>query len=243
MAARGLDIEQLSHVVNYDVPSSPESYVHRIGRTGGPGARGWRSRWPSRASTGMLKNIERATKQKIEIGQRADGGGPAGPAAGADPRGAARVVAVGTASTAYRVVVESLAEEFDPLDVAAAAVKMADPSAGAEEEHEIPAVTAAPEPGSRGKGKFAGKPRTRGDGASGRIFVGAGRDDGVTPGDLVGAIVKLAKVHPREVGSIRIAERFSIVEVPEAIVEDVIRALRTAGVRGKKVTVRRDKER
>ena len=55
--------------------------------------------------------------------------------------------------------------------------------------------------------------------------------------------MKLAKVHPREVGSIRIAERFSIVEVPEAIVEDVIRALRTAGVRGKNVTVRRDKDR
>ena len=63
------------------------------------------------------------------------------------------------------------------------------------------------------------------------------------PGDLVGAIVKLAKVHPREVGSIQIAERFSLVEVPEAITEDVIRALRTAGVRGNKVTVRRDKGR
>jgi ATP-dependent RNA helicase DeaD len=58
----------------------------------------------------------------------------------------------------------------------------------------------------------------------------------------VGAIVKLAKVHPREVGSIRIAER-SLVEVPEAITEDVIRALPTAGVRGNKVTVRRDKGR
>jgi ATP-dependent RNA helicase DeaD len=59
----------------------------------------------------------------------------------------------------------------------------------------------------------------------------------------VGAIVKLAKVHPREVGSIHIAEKFSLVEVPEAIAEDVIRALRTAGVRGNKVTVRRDKGR
>jgi ATP-dependent RNA helicase DeaD len=64
----------------------------------------------------------------------------------------------------------------------------------------------------------------------------------VRPGDLVSAIVKLVKVHPREVGSIRIAERFSLVEVPEPITEDVIRALRTAGVRGNKVTVRRDKE-
>ena len=52
VAARGLDIEHLSHVVNYDVPTSPEAYVHRIGRTGAPDARASRSRWPSRASTG-----------------------------------------------------------------------------------------------------------------------------------------------------------------------------------------------
>ncbi|HEY3172474.1 MAG TPA: DbpA RNA binding domain-containing protein, partial [Thermoanaerobaculia bacterium] len=146
----------------------------------------------------------------------------------------------------YRVVVESLAEEFDPLDVAAAAVKMADPSAGsggAEDEHEIPAVAVAPAPARGGRaGKFG--PRSRkGAGSSGKIFIGAGRDAGVKPGDLVGAIVKLAKVHPREVGSIRIAERFSLVEVPEAMTEDVIRTLRAAGVRGKKVTVRRDKDR
>ena len=63
------------------------------------------------------------------------------------------------------------------------------------------------------------------------------------PGDLVGAIVNEAKVKPRDVGSIQIAERFSLVEVPEAIAEDVIRALRAAGVRGKKVIVRRERER
>ena len=52
VAARGLDVEQLTHVVNYDVPSAPESYVHRIGRVGRGGREGSRSRWPSPASTG-----------------------------------------------------------------------------------------------------------------------------------------------------------------------------------------------
>jgi len=75
-----------------------------------------------------------------------------------------------------------------------------------------------------------------------RIFIGAGRAAGVRPGDLVGAIVNEAKVPARDVGSIQIAERFSLVEVPEAIAEQVIRALRAAGVRGKKVTVRRERE-
>jgi len=240
VAARGLDIGHLSHVVNYDVPSSPDVYVHRIGRTGRAGREGVAITLAEPREHWMLKNIERATRQKIEIGSV--------PTV-ADLRAkrlelireSLRETLLAGGSDGYRVVVESLAEEFDPLDIAAAAVKMADPSAagGGAEEHEIPAVAAAPAPEPRGKGKFG--PRSRKGG--GRIFVGAGRDDGVKPGDLVGAIVKLVKVHPREVGSIRIAERFSIVEVPEAITEDVIRALRTAGIRGKNVSVRRDKER
>ncbi|HEY4231160.1 MAG TPA: DEAD/DEAH box helicase [Thermoanaerobaculia bacterium] len=249
VAARGLDIGHLSHVVNYDVPSSPDVYVHRIGRTGRAGREGVAITLVEPREHWQLKNIERATKQRIEIGSV-----PTVADLRAKrlelTRASLRESLLAGGFDNYRVVVESLAEEFDPLDVAAAAVKMADPSAGtgAEQEHEIPAVavapTAAPRGDFKGKGKFAGRPRKDGGGSSsGRIFVGAGRDAGVSPGDLVGAIVKLAKVHPREVGSIRIAERFSIVEVPEAITEDVIRALRTAGVRGQKVTVRRDKER
>ena len=149
------------------------------------------------------------------------------------------------------MVVESLAEEFDPLDVAAAAVKMADPasgSSGGEDEHEIPPVAAAPAPKhaarAEGGGAHKGKkwvPRGAAEGTS-KVFIGAGRGEGVKPGDLVGAIVKLAKLPPREVGSIQIAERFSLVEVPEAIAEKVIRALRTSGIRGNKVTVRLDKD-
>ena len=75
-----------------------------------------------------------------------------------------------------------------------------------------------------------------------KVFVGAGRGEGVNPGELVSTIVKLAKLHPRDVGSIQISERFSLVEVPEAIAEKVIRALRSSGIRGKNVTVRRDKD-
>ena len=246
VAARGLDIGHLSHVVNYDVPSSPDVYVHRIGRTGRAGREGVAITLAEPREHWQLKNIERATKQKIEIGSV--------PTV-ADLRAkrmeltkaSLRESLLAGGFDGYRVVVESLAEEFDPLDVAAAAVKMADPSATSASgaEHEIPAVATAP-PGPRfgkdGGGKFKDKARSRG-GSSGRIFIGAGRDDGVQPGDLVKAIVKQAKVHPREVGSIRISERFSLVEVPEAITEDVIRALRTSGVRGNKVTVRRDKDR
>jgi ATP-dependent RNA helicase DeaD len=248
VAARGLDIGHLSHVVNYDVPSSPDVYVHRIGRTGRAGREGVAITLVEPREHWQLKNIERATKQRIEIGSV-----PTVADLRAKrmelTRASLRESLLAGGFDGYRVVVESLAEEFDPLDVAAAAVRMADPSAaagGGDDEHEIPAVAAAPArapsgPRLRGdkKGKWA--PRRAAEGNT-KIFIGAGRGEGVKPGDLVGAIVKLAKLPPRDVGSIQIAERFSLVEVPEAIAEKVIGALRASGIRGNKVTVRRDKD-
>jgi ATP-dependent RNA helicase DeaD len=241
VAARGLDIGHLSHVVNYDVPSSPDVYVHRIGRTGRAGREGVAITLAEPREHWQLKNIERATKQKIEIGSV-----PTVADLRAKrlelTRASLRESLLAGGLDAYRVVVESLAEEFDPLDVAAAAVKMADPAAGDadSQEHEIPAVAVAPER----KPRSGFKSRSRGESSTAAsVFVGAGRVDGLKPGDLFGMVVKLAKVAPREVGSIQIAERFSLVEVPEAIAEGVIRALRLATVRGKKVSVRRDKQR
>jgi len=243
VAARGLDIGHLSHVVNYDVPSSPEAYVHRIGRTGRAGREGVAITLAEPREHWQLRNIERLTKQKIEV---------ASVPTVADLR--ARRLELTRASLResllaggledYRVVVESLAEEFEPLDVAAAAVKLADPSAAGSgsvgDEHEIPAIAASPPPRAAKPGtKY--KSGGREPGNSARVFVGAGRAAGVRPGDLVGAIVNEARVNPRDVGSIQISERFSLVEVPEGIAESVIRALRAATIRGQKVVVRRDR--
>ncbi len=245
VAARGLDIGHLSHVVNYDVPSSPDVYVHRIGRTGRAGREGVAITLAEPREHWQLKNIERATKQKIEVGSV-----PTVADLRAKrlelTRASLRESLLAGGLDGYRVIVESLAEEFDPLDVAAAAVKMADPSAAgtgsASEEHEIPAVAAPPQPkGPGAKRPFKGKTSRIENAAS--IFIGAGRADGVRPGDLVGLIAKVAKVSPSDVGSIQITERFSLVEVPDPVAESVIRAIRTSGVRGKTVTVRRDRDR
>jgi ATP-dependent RNA helicase DeaD len=243
VAARGLDIGHLSHVVNYDVPSSPEVYIHRIGRTGRAGREGVAITLAEPREHWQLKNIERVTKQKIEV---------CSVPTVADlrakrlelTRASLRESILAGGLDAWRVVVESLAEEFDPMDVAAAAVKLADPSAAGSgsmgDEHEIPAVAAPPpravKPGTRYQSGG------REPGTSARIFIGAGRAAGVRPGDLVGAIVNEAKTNPKDVGSIQIAERFSLVEVPEVIAEAVIRALRGTAIRGQKVIVRRDKD-
>ena len=73
-----------------------------------------------------------------------------------------------------------------------------------------------------------------------RLFVGAGRQAGIRPGDLVGAITGEAGITSRELGAIEIADRFALVEVPASRAEAIIRALRATTLRGKKVPVRLD---
>ena len=140
VAARGLDIEHLSHVVNYDVPASAEAYVHRIGRTGRAGRAGTAITLVEPREHRLLRAIEAFTKQKIDV---------ATVPTVAELR--ARRLDVTKASIReqilagelddVRVVVESLAEEFDIVDIAAAAVKLAHAAeAGDEPERDIPAV-------------------------------------------------------------------------------------------------------
>jgi ATP-dependent RNA helicase DeaD len=76
-----------------------------------------------------------------------------------------------------------------------------------------------------------------------RLFIGAGRSAGVRPQDLVGAITGEAGLTGRQVGDIDIADRFSLVEVPEDLADPVIEALRQSKIKGKKVTVRRERGR
>ena len=74
-----------------------------------------------------------------------------------------------------------------------------------------------------------------------RLVLGAGRKVGIRPGDLVGAITGEAGVTSRSVGAIEIADNFSLVEVPESLADDIIAALRATQIRGKKVSVRRER--
>jgi ATP-dependent RNA helicase DeaD len=344
VAARGIDIEHISHVVNFDVPSSPEAYTHRIGRTGRAGREGVAITLAEPREHRLVRNIEWITKSKIEIGMvptahdikahRLDltkGALRELLAAAREPGEAAE----SSELDPFRTVVESLAAEFDPMDVAAAAVKLAhEASAGtaaSEDDLHIPSYEsfARPKPASGGfrrADEFA--PRTgarrdgraempreypreqprddsrgpdrdasreapveerpvytrpvggrddrpaRGDEAHGgdrrgpgrqdfqrhdyqrpgfqphaaqrheadlvRVYIAAGRRMGMRPADLVGAIANEARVNPRGIGAIEIADGFSIVELPERDAERVIEALRGATLRGRRVTVRRD---
>jgi ATP-dependent RNA helicase DeaD len=230
VAARGLDIEHLSHVINYDVPSAAEAYVHRIGRTGRIGRDGVAITLAEPREHRLLKNIEAFTKQRIQVltvptvtdlrARRLE-----------STRASLRERLVAGGFDDVRVVVESLAEEFDILDVAAAAVKMAHETstagAGAGAE---PVVTAPPREDTAPWGGIA------------RLFVGAGREAGVGPRDLVGAITGEAGIGSDGIGAIDVAERYSLVEVPEAQADRIIAALQRTKLRGRKVEVRRESE-
>ncbi|MBD3148015.1 DEAD/DEAH box helicase [Microbispora bryophytorum] len=248
VAARGLDIEQLTHVINYDVPSAPESYVHRIGRVGRAGREGVAITLAEPREHRMLKTIERVTRSKIAVEKV--------PTV-ADLR--ARRLELTRAALQeslmedgdldrFRVVVETLADEFDLVDIALAAVKLAHESTGAAaDEEEIPEVTPRtqrPERGPRDD-RFGGRDERRGrrgGGAMSRVFVGAGRSAGVRPQDIVGAITGETRVSGREIGAIEIADRFTLVEIPDGAVDEVVTALRHTTIKGRKPIVRRDRD-
>ncbi|HET6951314.1 MAG TPA: DEAD/DEAH box helicase [Acidimicrobiales bacterium] len=244
VAARGLDIEQLTHVVNYDVPASPDAYVHRIGRVGRAGREGVAITLAEPREDRMLKTIERVTKQRISIEKI--------PTV-ADLR--ARRLELTRAALeesileddldSFRVVVESLADEFDVIDVALAAVKLAHEASGAAaDEEELPEV--APRVAREGRERRPARGERRGRPPSAgmtRLFVGLGRSAGVRPQDLVGAIAGESQVRGREIGAIEIADRFSLVEVPESAADQVIAALRASTIKGRRANVRRERDR
>jgi ATP-dependent RNA helicase DeaD len=249
VAARGLDIDSLTHVFNYDVPSAPESYVHRIGRVGRAGREGVAITLAEPREHRQLKTIERVAGAPIAVEKV--------PTV-ADlrnrrlelTRAALRESLLTDDLDRFRGVVETLTDEFDVVEVALAAVKLAHEAAGggADDDEEIPQVSFRPERDAARKPAFSGGrpdgPRPAGGRPSGpgaRLWIGAGRDAGIRPGDLVGAITGETGLTGKDVGSIEIHQRFALVEVPESAADEVVRALKATMIKGRKATIRRDR--
>ncbi len=265
VAARGLDVSHVSHVVNYDVPSAAEAYVHRIGRTGRAGRTGMAITLAEPREHRMLKNFERVTGVAIET--------LAVPTV-ADlkarrlelTQASLREVILGGDLDVWRGVVASLAEEFELMDIAAAAMKQGATGADETKQEEIP-TTASPrekhpararddqrslqreDKTTRSAADVARPAKTPAAKRSGpkpswesaKIYVGAGRKLKISPGDLVGAITNEMGLDSTMIGAITIWDRHSIVEVPESIADDIIKTLMATSIKGKRVLVRRDR--
>jgi ATP-dependent RNA helicase DeaD len=258
VAARGLDIDTLSHVFNYEVPSAPESYVHRIGRVGRAGREGIAITLAEPRQRRLLKNIEKLTRQTIDVRTV--------PSV-ADLRARqveSTVAAIREALAAddledFSAVMHDLVDEASDRAVALAAIKLVHEGRGAVlDEVEIPAASArvAPlgkslrgdrdgqggrRPGRPGHGSAGGSgPQARRSGSGpGFVHIGLGRNAGVRPGDLVGVIAHEAGLSGKDIGPIRISDNYSVVGIPEGSVDEVILAIGSAKLRGKRISVRR----
>jgi ATP-dependent RNA helicase DeaD len=220
VAARGLDIETVTHVINYDIPWDVEQYIHRIGRTGRAGRTGDAITLVEGRQRRQLEAIERMIGSKIK---------PARIPTAADIsslrrdefKEALRETLEARQFEGHLATVDDLQEDFDPAEIAAAALHMLWLS-----KHSEPA---APE---EVDGDFE-QPEL----GMARIFIGMGRQDGLRPGDLVGAIAGEAGLSGKMIGVIDILDRSAFVEVPAADAQRVVEALQMTKLRNRKVKV------
>ena len=246
VAARGIDLENLTHVINFGIPASYETYVHRIGRTGRAGRSGTAITILEPREHRHLRMLEKITKAKIEIRSV-----PSATDVRAKRlellRGALEEILEGEDRNSlerFRVVVESLCEEHDPFDVAAAALKLAQENDGGEDDDaEIPAFAdrrrERPERANKVDRMKRDRRETPEHGMT-RIFIGIGRFAGIRPGDIVGAIANEAGISSKAIGAIDISDRFSIAEVEGDLAETVVASLQGARFKGRTVTVKLD---
>jgi len=260
VAARGLDIGHLSHVVNYDIPSSPDAYIHRTGRTGRAGKEGVAITLLEAKEMRLLRSIEQVGQRKIPIQT---------PPTVLDIRARRMELTISAIRDeleagdfeSFGVIVEALANDYEVLAIAAAAAKVAHeataPGVVEGRELDLPVPDEAPRPRrsggappSRQRPRDAGKKdrtsrprRGRPDNDAGdyvRIHVPLGRHAGVRPADLVGAIANEAGIDSREIGAIEITDRFSLVEVPDRSADAIVKALKRTKLRGRPVKARRE---
>jgi ATP-dependent RNA helicase DeaD len=243
VAARGLDIDDISHVFNYDLPDDPEIYVHRIGRTGRAGKTGIAISLVAPREKRMLKDVESFIKQKLnkatlpteeDILQKRQ-------------NQLLEQVRVWLGRGRYskeRVLVARLVEEgHDPLEVAAAALKIARQD---EKQRPIEPVREVAEFSSRkleGNGRrethserrekpFAEKRPGRGSRSSAspvshesgmvRLSLSLGKDHGLRPADVVGTLAHHADIPGHTLGRIYIEDGRTLVDVPEDLVGKVL---------------------
>ncbi|HEU4326537.1 MAG TPA: DEAD/DEAH box helicase [Roseiflexaceae bacterium] len=241
VAARGLDIEHVSHVINYDMPLDPEDYVHRIGRTGRAGRAGNAITLVEPRERRLLRVIERVTRtsiQPLRLPTIAD--------VVARRREAFKETLRETIGQdglePFVIMAEELGGEFSPTDLAAAAFKLL---LGPIEAPETDPLAEAEPPPARERERPVGeRPGAQPRRAPGfgpargmtTLYLDVGRDDGVRPSDIVGAIANEADIPGRAIGAIELFDRFAFVEVPTARSRQVLHALQATTIRGRQVT-------
>ncbi|MAD45263.1 MAG: ATP-dependent RNA helicase [Oceanospirillaceae bacterium] len=258
VAARGLDVERISHVINYDIPSDTESYVHRIGRTGRAGRNGEAIVFVRGREKRMLRDIEKATRQPIDEM-------PLPTAEMVNEKRRARfksqiVDAIHSEKNKpFRDIIEEILKEhpLDALDVAAAVASLLqgqkplfiDEKADARMNSRREERSERPERGERRerpkRERSKELPQTHAKALKGhpevameRFMVSVGYDDGLKPGNLVGAVANEADLDSEYIGHIEIFDNFAVVDLPEGMPAPVMNKLKKARVCGRPLEIK-----
>jgi ATP-dependent RNA helicase DeaD len=240
VAARGLDVEQISHVINYDMPNDVEVYVHRIGRTGRAGRTGKATLFVTPRERRMMRDIERFTGSPIKPTKMPTLSDVAERRMSLFKESLRKNLQEGELDL-YVELVEKIAEEgpYDLADVAAAAARMASASRSLVVTP-IPAAppTFARPASSSSSGSSSSAPR-RDDSERGvRLSMSVGKKDGIRPADVVGSIANEADVPGKEIGPIEIRDDMTFVTVPERYVAVILAKVGRSRFRGKAVNLR-----
>jgi ATP-dependent RNA helicase DeaD len=248
VAARGLDVDRISHVINYDIPYDAEAYIHRIGRTGRAGRKGEAILFVSPREKRMLAAIEKATRQKIEAMTL-----PSTEMVNSQRISRFKQTITDTLARGslefMQGILESYEHEHDvtPIEIAAALAKlsMGEKPLLLESEKKAPrerkSDSGKREAPFKREGKVKGRARPEKKLAEGmeRFRIEVGHDHEVQPGNIVGAIANEAGLDAENIGHIDIRDKFSFIELPEGMPKAVFNDLQKVWIGGQKLKISR----
>lgn len=260
VAARGLDIDNITHVINFDIPQDPESYVHRIGRTGRAGRTGVAMTFITPREFRQLKLIERTIKIKIQRKQLPTDESVIERQREAIISKMQGVLDQNTYSN-YMLIVDTLVKDYEAKDIAAAALKLMQegnkaletPKEYKDRDFDRSRDRSRDRDRSRSRDRDRSRDRKqkrntdmKNTGAKTgmvRLFMNVGRVQQITPQDVVQTVAIEAGISSKTIGVVNVYDKFTFVEVPENDAEKVLNSMHKNTVKGIKVNVEAAKAR
>lgn len=240
VAARGLDIPDVTHVFNYDIPDDADAYIHRIGRTGRMGRKGDAITFVTPRETRQLRFIEKQIKKNLTELRLPTHGDIAARRTETLRESLVAAIADG-AGDQFTLLVEELGREHDALTVAAAALHLAMEASGGRREGAAPEE---PRPSAReSELRPAKRPRDfpaagrAGEQGMTRLHLDAGRRHGIRPGDVVGSFTSEADIPGSAIGAIDLFDDFALVEVEQRAARQVLERAGLLSLRRREVHV------
>ena len=252
VAARGLDVQRISHVINYDIPYDTEAYIHRIGRTGRAGREGDAILFVAPREKRLLHSIEKATKKKIEMMEL-----PSTEVINDNRIAKFKQRITDTLATEelgmfYQMIEQYQMEHNVPAVEIAAALALQlqgdapfllqnKPHRSAKENWERDARPSRDSRPARRRDRDQGKRTERPDVATEegmvRYRIEVGHNHKVKPGNIVGAIANEGGIDSKNMGQISIYGDYSLVDLPEGLAKDTVNDLKKVWVAGQQLKI------